>query len=208
MDFYEQYKYKLDEGYEGDKPEREEMRDKIIELLKSTERKGMENLIQHMEETGFFEAPSSGGFHGCKVGGLMEHSLNVFEFGDKNLMQLMGTVENYHSWIISSLLHDLGKAGYHDKPNYIPNFLTGGKLSDKKPFETNKDRLYIAHEIVSITIASKFIELTEEEEFAILYHNALYVPTGRDLNGKERPLQTLLHFSDLWCSRFIETKGE
>jgi 23S rRNA maturation-related 3'-5' exoribonuclease YhaM len=56
-------------------------------------------------------------------------------------------------------------------------------------------------------IASKFIELTEEEEFAILYHNGMYVSSGRDIQGKERPLQQLLHFSDMWCSRFVE-KGE
>jgi len=30
------------------------MKDKIIELLLSTERKGIENLIQHMGENGFF----------------------------------------------------------------------------------------------------------------------------------------------------------
>jgi 23S rRNA maturation-related 3'-5' exoribonuclease YhaM len=109
-----------------------------------------------------------------------------------------------NSIIIVSLLHDLGKASYRGKPNYVPNILKSGKLSETKPYETNKDLLIADHAYKSCMIASKFIELTEEEEFAILYHNGLYVPSGRDIQGKERPLQLLLHFSDMWCSRFIE----
>lgn len=184
------------------------MKTKIIELLVSTERKGIGELILHMDEIGFFIAPCSGGFHLCKVGGLMEHSLNVYNFmqavrSDTDILE-----NETNSIIISALLHDLGKAGYHGKQNYVDNILANGKVSTAKPYETNKDRLYISHEIVSLQIATKFIELTEEEEFSILYHNGMYTSSGRDIQGKERPLQILLHFSDLYCSRFIESKGE
>jgi 23S rRNA maturation-related 3'-5' exoribonuclease YhaM len=183
------------------------MNNKIIELLKSTERKGIDGLINRMSnEIGFFTAPCSGQYHGCKPGGLAEHSFNVYrtmmEIADSDVINKH--FEGEFDIKIVSLLHDLGKASYHNKPNYVPNILNSGKVSESKPYETNKDRLYIAHEIVSLQIASKYIELTEEEEFAILYHNGLYVSTGRDIQGKERPLQQLLHFSDMWCSRFIE----
>lgn len=175
----------------------------IITILKSTKRKGIDNLIENMDEIGFFTAPSSGSFHGCCEGGLAVHSLNVWEFGFLKLnLKDMGI--DIQEWKIASLLHDLGKASYHGKPNYVPNILKSGKASDTKPFETNKDRLYIPHEAVSIMIASKFIELTEEEEFAILYHNGMYTSLGRDISGKERPLQQALHFADMWCSRFLE----
>ena len=182
------------------------MKTKIIELLRSTEREGIENLINYMEnESNFFTAPCSSQYHGCKEGGLAEHSLNVYlllsnVYKASNLMEKL----NEYSIIISSLLHDLGKSTYRGKPNYIPNILKSGKVSEAKPYETNPDRLYIEHEIVSLQIASKYIELTDEEEFAILFHNGLYVSSGRELNGKERPLQTLLHFADLWSNRFIE----
>ena len=182
------------------------MNNKITELLKSTERKGIDGLIDHMSnEIGFFTAPCSGQYHGCKPGGLAEHSFNVCDvMCDLHLNSTLFDSIDKNSIIIASLLHDLGKASYHNKPNYVPNILTSGKVSGAKPYETNKDRLYIAHEIVSLQIASKYIELTEEEEFAILYHNGLYTSSGRDIQGKERPLQQLLHFSDMWCSRFIE----
>jgi 23S rRNA maturation-related 3'-5' exoribonuclease YhaM len=185
------------------------MKEKIIELLRSTERPGIENLIQHMEEIGFFTVPCSTQYHLCKEGGLAEHSWNVYVF----MGEFAAAVDHYgpmsdsvtvDSMIISSILHDIGKSTYRGKPNYIPNILKSGEVSKAKPYESNSDRLYIPHEIVSLQIISKYIELTEEEEFAILYHNGMYVPSGRDINGKERPLQLLLHFADMWCSRFVE----
>ena len=76
--------------------------------------------------------------------------------------------ENLNAITIVSLRHDLGKANYkRQRKNYIPNFLKSGELSKSKALYTNKDRLYIPHEIVSLIVANQFIELTEEEEFAI-----------------------------------------
>jgi 23S rRNA maturation-related 3'-5' exoribonuclease YhaM len=185
------------------------MKERIIELLRSTERPGIENLINYMEnESDFFTAPCSTQYHLCKEGGLAEHSKNVYDF----MNHIYVSESNYYNGItrseliLVSLLHDIGKSTYRGKPNYIPNILTSGKVSAAKPFESNKDRLYIPHEIISLQIISKYIELTEEEEFAILYHNGLYVSSGRDINGKERPLQLLLHFADMWCSRFVEVE--
>lgn len=181
------------------------MRDKIIELLRSTGRDGIENLITYMEETEFFTAPCSTTHHLNKVGGLAEHSLNVYEFGfavGGGIHKALNSVP-YESWPIASLLHDLGKSTYRGRPTYEPNILASGKVSDKKPYEVNKAS-YFNHELKSILIAKQFIELTDDEEFAIYYHNGLYELSGREIQGKERPLQQLLHFADMWCSRFIE----
>lgn len=40
------------------------MKDKFIELLRSTKREGIENLISFLEKTDFFTAPASTRFHG------------------------------------------------------------------------------------------------------------------------------------------------
>lgn len=184
----------------------------IQELLLNTEREGIINLIDYMKENGFFTAPCSGQYHLCKEGGLAEHSLNVFVL----LYDLCYNTSNIQdasilpdSIVIVSLLHDLGKIGQFGKPNYVPNMITDRKTkelvqSEKKPYETNKELLSVPHEIRSIQIASQFIELTEEENFAILHHNGLYGDLKYQLNGKERPLQMLLHFADLWASRVTE----
>jgi len=180
------------------------MKQQIIELLVSTQRPGIGNLINHMEEIGFFTAPCSTQYHLCKEGGLAEHSLNVYNTmvrfynGQSDFTTEQGTVA------IVALLHDLGKAGQYGKPNYVPNYLKGGKISEAKPFETNKDLLAVPHEIRSIHIASQFIELTEQESFAILMHNALYGDLKYAYSGKETPLSMLLHFADLWCAKVAE----
>lgn len=186
------------------------MKTKIIELLKSTKREGIEKLISHMEEIEFFTAPCSSQYHLCKAGGLAEHSLNVYN----QMVEFYYATDRKidpNSVILVTLLHDLGKCGQYGKENYVPNMISdkkGGYVqSDKKPFETNKDLLPVPHEIRSIHIASQFIELTEEESFAILMHNGLYGDMKYAYSGKETALSMLLHFSDLYCSRVIESKG-
>ncbi len=186
------------------------MQNKIIELLRSTERPGIENLCEYMiYESDFFTAPCSTQYHLCKEGGLAEHSLNVYLYM-RNTAAGIGyydpLTDSSDSIIITSLLHDLGKAGQYGKPNYVPNYLKGGKISEAKPFETNKDLLAVPHEIRSIHIASQYIELTEQESFAILMHNGLYGDLKYAYTGKETPLSMLLHFSDMWCSRVVEVE--
>lgn len=179
------------------------MRDKIIELLRSTGRDGIENLITYMEEAEFFTAPCSASHHLNKPGGLAEHSYNVYKLGIDRLYDFLCEDVTTVNWTIVSLLHDLGKSTYRGRATYELNYLASGKVSEKKPYEVNKES-YFNHELKSILIAKQFIELTDDEEFAIYYHNGLYEMSGREIQGKERPLQLLLHFADMWCSRFIE----
>ena len=183
------------------------MKETIIKLLKSTNREGIDDLIAYMEDNGFFDAPCSGNHHLAQVGGLAEHSLNVYDLA----MQLYDTfggedVINVspESVIICALLHDLGKMGQYGKPNYVENVLKSGKVSGSQPYKTNPDLQYIDHEIRSIAIASKYIELTEDEQFAIIYHNGLYGNLRYAISGKETPLYMIIHFADMWASRVIE----
>ena len=175
----------------------------IINLLLETKRRGIRDLINWMDDNGFFDAPCSSKYHLSKPGGLAEHSLNVFDAACKLASSLCGFNNGYipkdtqKSIIICALLHDLGKAGQFGKPGYITAELPF------EQYETNKDLLYIPHEVRSIAIASQFIELTEEEQFAILYHNGLYGEL-KSLKGNETPLYMILHFADMWASRIVE----
>lgn len=190
------------------------MKNRIIELLKKTNRKGMENLIEYMEVYGFFEAPCSGQYHLARVGGLAEHSLNVYEAA-KKMFFAQDIPED--SLIICALLHDLGKMGQFGKANYIPNMLKGRATkanpnpepvqSEAKPYITNPDLLYVDHEVRSVVIASMFIELTEEEQQAILWHNGLYGAFKYEIPGKETPLFLLVHWADMYAARVVE-KGD
>jgi putative nucleotidyltransferase with HDIG domain len=181
------------------------MRDRFYNLMDAiVERNGILNLENYLKTTDYFEAPGSSQYHCSKEGGLLEHSINVTELMLKLNDLPEFRVADVESIIICGLFHDLGKSTYFKKPNYLPNILKSGEISKAKPYEHNADRLNIPHQVASIHILSQYIYLTEEETFAILYHNGLYTPDGRAIQGHETKLMLLLHFADMWASRFME----
>ena len=56
-----------------------EDRERFCELLKATGRTGVDKVLAGLEELGFFAAPASTRFHGSEPGGLLKHSLNVYD---------------------------------------------------------------------------------------------------------------------------------
>ena len=199
------------------------IKEQILDLLRSTGRKGMLELSTEMYIGGFFNAPCSTKHHLAKEGGLAEHSLNVYRTMKQLALCLMSEdeYEQYKdSIVIVALLHDLGKMGDYGKQNYIENMIKDGrptkaepeqkyKRSEAEPYKTNPDLTCEEHEIRSLTTACKYIELTEEEYTAILHHNGLYSkldsPYGNAKYCKTK-LAYLLHVADMWCSRFVEVE--
>lgn len=185
----------------------EKSKQEIEKLLLSTGREGIEDLIAHMEESGFYDSPASTRFHGAHEGALADHSLNVLNCARTLAKAWLGKKwyeEHQDSIIICALLHDLGKCGQFGKPLYVPNMLKSGKPSDTQPFATNSDLMTLPHEIVSCIEATKFIDLTEDEQRAIAWHNGLYGCFKYDIQGKETELYMIIHFADMWASRVIE----
>lgn len=181
----------------------------IEAILQETERAGIKDLLAWMDANGFYTAPCSTRYHLSTPGGLAKHSFNVYQIAldiANFLLDSDAYEEIYNSIIICSLLHDLGKCGQFGKPAYIidDTFADEDSFDDPDPvFKGNKELLFVPHEVRSVAIASRFIELTEEEQFAIIYHNGMYGEL-KGFKGKETPLQMILHFADLWASRVIE----
>ena len=181
----------------------------VVDHLLATNREGMDGLIEYMEECGFFNAPCSGGNHLACEFGLVHHTKNVMMQAENIGYALLGKKEYEKirdSVIIAAALHDLGKMGQFEKPGYVDNILASGKTSDSKPFKRNPDLLNVPHEIRSVAIAAMFIDLTEEEQHAILYHNGLYGPLKYEIQGNETRLYMIIHWADMWASRVIESK--
>lgn len=179
----------------------------VVDHLLSTKREGMEDLIDYMEQIGFFEAPCSGGNHLACQFGLVHHSRNVMMAAENIGYALLGKVkyaEIRDSVIIAAALHDLGKCGDFGKQMYVPNILKSGKVSEAKPFKRNPALLPLDHATRSIKLATLFIDLTEDEEFAIRYHDGLYESANYAVKGNETPLYLILHYADLWSSRVTE----
>ena len=179
----------------------------ITDALTKTKREGIEDLLSYMDEAGFFTAPASGGNHSYAEGGLAQHSVNVMTVAEKMGVALFGGVEYnkiQDSVVIAALLHDLGKCGDYGKKMYVENILKSGKQSEAKPWKRNPELLPLDHATRSVKLATLFIDLTEEEEFAIRYHDGLYETANYGVKGHETQLYMLLHWADMWSSRVLE----
>lgn len=179
----------------------------VVDRLLETKREGMEDLVDYMDEIGFFSAPCSGGNHLCCKFGLVHHTRNVIMAAENIGYALLGKqkyMEIRDSVTIAAALHDLGKCGDYGKQMYVPNVLKSGNVSDAKPFKQNKELLPLDHATRSIKLATLFIDLTEEEEFAIRYHDGLYERANYAVNGNETALYLIIHYADLWSSRITE----
>ncbi|MBE7053434.1 MAG: HD domain-containing protein [Ruminococcaceae bacterium] len=190
--------------------DRTELKNTFVGLLYKTDRLNIGALVNFLEKTGFFDAPCSTGYHLCYEGGLLEHSLNVYDFAYSLCVawNIPEDVISEDSLIIACLLHDIGKAGEIDKMYYAPNVLKSGERSKSKPYVVDSSLSFMSHEARGLKNICKFIDLTEDEEFAIYHHNGMYGDAKYSLNGKERPLQLVLHFADLYCSRVTEMRAE
>lgn len=147
-----------------------ENKEKFIGLLVSTKRQGMEKLIEWLEKSDFFTAPASTRYHSNYEGGLVEHSLYVYElFKKKNEIYDLGLSED--TVIISSLLHDICKANF-----YVES--TRKVKKDGKwiqvPYYTVDDSLPLGHGDKSVIMLQSFIRLTKDEMLMIRWHMGGY----------------------------------
>ena len=141
----------------------------IISLLNSTKRASMDEMIEWLEEHGYFEAPGSTRFHGCYKGGLAQHSLNVYEHLTRlNILCSLGIDNNVI--IISTLLHDVCKVGQY--------------LGDSKPYRWNPSNPK-GHASLSLQRVSGILTLTKDEADMIRYHMGAWGSTEFDCNKGE-----------------------
>ena len=156
------------------KDELEEQKEMILDLLRSTERDGIDKLADYLSDsTDFFTAPASTRFHNNFSGGLAQHCLNVYE-NFKSLLEIKGVEMSEDSIIICALLHDLCKCN-----TYVVE--TRNRKNEQGQWEkyniwaTNKDvDIPLPHSSRSIAIIRKFIKLSIKEELTIFYHMGPY----------------------------------
>lgn len=188
-----------------DKEAQNQLTEQFVDLLRSTGRSGIEELILYLqEETDFFTAPASTKYHGAYEGGLLQHSMNVYEVlrYDPD-----GNFSFSDSIIIVSLLHDICKANcYHTEKR---NVKENGVWVEKQ-FYVFEDELPLGHGEKSLYLASKFIELSDEESAAIRWHMGAFDNAfrggDRGLNAayEKYPLAVMLHLADMRATYLVE----
>ena len=179
------------------------MKDEFIKLLQSTRREGMDKLLEFLEKSDFYTAPASTRYHGNYEGGLLEHSMKVYEiFKDKIKQNNLETPEE--SIIISALLHDICKTNFY-KIDYR-NAKNSLGVWEKVPYYTIDDTIPYGHGEKSVMMLTEYIKLTNEEKYAIRWHmgftepKELYSTLGEAYKKYHSAL--LLHEADLETTYF------
>ena len=179
------------------------MKEQFIELLKSTNREGIENLLAFLEKTDFYVAPASTKYHGAYKGGLLEHSMKVYEILKEKIKNEKLDVKE-DTMIISALLHDICKLNFY-KVDYRNAKNEKGEW-EKVPYYTIDDTIPYGHGEKSVMMISEYIKLTNEEKYAIRWHMGFTEP--KELYGtigqayKKYPLALLLFEADLESTYF------
>lgn len=134
----------------------------FITLLKSTNRKGVENVISYLDQGGFFRVPASVHHHNNFEGGLAKHSLEVYS----EAMAVYNEYTDYFPYLepvlpldsitICALLHDVCKMDVFCMRDGCPH----GTGVPNNPHGKKSVRLLIEWGL----------DLTEDEQIAIAWH--------------------------------------
>ena len=117
------------------------MKEEFLNLLRQVKREGIDDLIQFIEKTDFFKAPASTRFHGDHEGGLVEHSMKVYEILKHKVEHNIEPINvNKETLILVPLLHDLCKANFY-KVDYR-NAKNELGVWEKVPYYTIDDTIW------------------------------------------------------------------
>ena len=189
-------------------------KERFIEIFRrDIKREGSEALLSYLmsDSCDFFRAPASTRYHGAYEGGLLEHSLNVYDnlcdyLSRKRVKDVYGFEYSAESIAIAALLHDLCKTNFYVESTR--NVKENG-VWKTVPYYTIDDKLPYGHGEKSVYIASGYMRLTRDEAFAIRYHMGFSGP--EDVNSVSAafemfPLAFALNVADSEAAYFVEGK--
>ncbi len=189
------------------------LKQRFIDIYKEKiTREGADKLLDYLTSSkcDFFTAPASTRFHGSYEGGLLEHSLNVYDclcdfMARPRVKELYGLTASDETIALISLLHDICKVNFY-KVDYR-NAKNDQGVWEKVPYYAIEDTLPYGHGEKSVYILSGFMRLTREEAFAIRFHMGFSGTEDINLVGRafeKFPLGYALHAADMEASYFLE----
>lgn len=195
-------------------------RDEIIELLKSTGREGIDDVIDFLDESGFFTAPASASKHLCVEGGLAQHSLNtcraallLWEHLEEIEPSLHSEVKR-ESVIIASLLHDVCKTDIYKRA--VKKHKVMGVWEDTEGYKVSYKNFPMGHgEKSVILLLCAGLEMYDDEMLAIRWHmgawginlNSFEDTKSYDVANKQYPLVGIIQCADNIAANIMERTG-
>lgn len=151
-----------------------ENKDRFIQIYNELiTREGSDKLLEYLEKSDFFTAPASTRFHGAYPGGLVEHSLNVYDclkdyMSRPRVNEIYKVEASEESIAIVALLHDLCKVNCYKLGSRNVKGTDG--VWQQVPSYDYLDNLPYGHGEKSVYIINGFIRLSRDEAFAIRFH--------------------------------------
>lgn len=179
---------------------------RFLELCRSIERDGIDDLIDWLRHSDFFTCPASTRFHGDHYGGLLEHSLNVYD----ELLRLRAAYPEVamsdESAIIMALFHDLCKVNFYttEKRNRKN---AEGRWESYDAYMIREKFCFGGHGSKSVFLVQNFIKLLPVEAVAINCHMGVWDGNKDVGNAYESfPAAWLLHVADEAATYIKENK--
>ena len=189
-------------------------KERFIEIYKEKiKREGADRLLNFLlsDSSDFFTAPASTRYHGNYEGGLLEHSLNVYDclcdiLRRPRIKEVYGNEYSDESIAIAALLHDICKVNFYNVA--FRNAKNEVGKWETVPYYTIDDRLPYGHGEKSVYIISGYMRLTRDEAFAIRYHMGFSADKENYGNvGKAMemfPLAFFLNCADSEAAYYVE----
>ena len=197
-------------------------KEEFLELLRSTKRDGIEDVITDLEELGFFTAPASAGHHLNIEGGLVLHSINTCKAalaiweGMKPLEPSLATEVKRDRIIIASLLHDVCQSDiYKRSVKKRKNAL--GQWEDCEGYKVSYKDFPMGHGEKSVVLLlCSGLDLSDDEMLAIRWHMGAW---GINMNSYEDercydtaralyPLVSIIQTADGLAAAILERTAE
>lgn len=183
----------------------------ITIFTEQIKRTGATELLHYLTQSDFFVAPASTRFHLSCEGGLLQHSLNVYD-RMKKIVEMDAFEITEESLAVCALLHDVCKVGFYE--------LGSRNVKDEKgswqkvPMYTVRDSLPFGHGEKSVYILSSFIKLSRPEAMAINWHMGGFddrVKGGSHALSQvfdEYPMTFYLHLADMMATNLDEKENK
>ena len=188
----------------------------IAVYQENIQRRGADRLLEWLDSdaSDFFTAPSSTRFHGAYEGGLVEHSLNVYEclkdyLNRPRTKELYGMDYTPETIAVTALLHDICKVGFYAVD--YRNAKNEQGVWEKVPYYTVRDTLPYGHGEKSVYMIQSFMRLTRDEAFAIRYHMGFSGNEDKNSVGRALemfPLALAVNVADMEATYYLEGSGK
>ena len=185
------------------------MKNKFKEIVRrEIEREGIYGFMEYLEkDTDFYDAPASTKFHGNFKGGLLEHSVKVYEVLC-DLVRLFNLEISGESLALCGLFHDVCKVNFYKRGT---SNVKGedGRWTTKEIWEI-ADKLPLGHGEKSCIILQSYMSMRVDELLAIRWHMGGYdtAVKGGDWSISKAQenvnLVTLLQVADMVASNILE----